>query len=1473
MEGHARRLEEALGTMRAGLAAAAKTAADQVRRDAAGSRGVLAKEVDNTLKRIDSGSRTLLDSLTRSLAEANGRIDDRLRTHHDDVRKKNDDSQKNIRDMFSGHRKTVWDTVERNIADGDKLRTDKQHEADQRNRGDIRACYRRGGAKMNSYGNTSRGVYIGGAAFDVAEGTANKMAEQQPDILSGIAEITAPLADNFHAQGTQALDGFDDNLPKILDSVKSAAGDTDTDLDQQARKARADLDGFGRQTRDEITALAADATAQVGAFKSQMDAQIDHALGQMLHEVNATPARIGGRVSPPVQEAIGLLRTAQRPNLDAAAQLTDVLCGFLADAVTQTGATLQQSGAKSTARFQQISSGARAAMRQQSGHTDKIWKQAGEGVSSTLQKMTDGVDTGLGNSVTTLGDALDDTEKNITQQLSPVISDLDGSFKDCLADAAAQIDQRIEDGFAKNTEALNDLDAKMQDAADDAEFEWDHPVLAALEFLAGIIAGIVEVLAVLLLLLVVTLIIATVLGVSMLVAGLVLVGVMAAFAIGYGFGARLAAGQGVGEAFLGSVTAFGRSVPGMLYDMTGIPKLRRAFSDEHMSPFKRGELIGEGGTEFVLAVFAVRGAAKGIATGFRRLRAPPIEAPTVIEPEPRIGFGRERVRATQPRPPEAAPSVQERIGFGREAIREAQPRPPEAVPGAQERIGFGREAAREAQPRPPDAMPGAQERIGFGREAVREAQPRPPDAVPGTQERIGFGREAVREVQPRPPDAVPGTQERIGFGREGVREAQPRPPPPAEVQGATGTTNMRAEMPRRVGVEIEPQGGARIQGPAEGPGPAGGTSSLEVKASAGSDRPPGASQSGSTSAPEVRQGRVSRTPAEEPVESETDTGERGKGGGQRKAKGKQAEEQGDEPERGARRKDGAKKKASKKASGKASKKASKKQASETEASEEEAPKERKPTKAEKRVQAKRDADTAAAQREFQGLEQQSKANPSVKELESGTEGGESAAERPETPRAVVRRKGGGVPEDLDVAQKAGSEFERPMVRDFAARQPKTAETFGSSLRNWGDLRARFPRIAELFGGGKRPDAVSVNTKGKSIRLFDPTSRPGADHMEKSVEYADRLVNDPEIQRQFGGWRVIVEERYWESGHTRRVFQVVRRIPALAGAEPPPGEIPGAPDTGALTGGPGEAPIAPTRGSSLEANAPDVKTPRMRASAAPEQPTTAPKSTGRPEVRPGRVSEAPAEEPSARSETDTTGKGEGGGRRRMKAERETQPREKPEADIQRRRGAKPTPGKPTGRRTEPDAERLPDKPAPKSAPGRARRSAEAPAEKAAGKPKAEAPPSRETGMPPTMRGRNITERGTMTEEEFKAGMATEPHPYLYEIVDLEGNHLKWGIAMDPYARYNSYVSEDGLVGTRMRVFEPQPRFQALGGETAGIEAELQQGRAGLNVRTQTRAEMRGGKDWAEITEPPRSPGRPRITIGRDPGPGAGDRGGF
>jgi hypothetical protein len=125
-----------------------------------------------------------------------------------------------------------------------------------------------------------------------------------------------------------------------------------------------------------------------------------------------------------------------------------------------------------------------------------------------------------------------------------------------------------------------------------------------------------------------------------------------------------------------------------------------------------------------------------------------------------------------------------------------------------------------------------------------------------------------------------------------------------------------------------------------------------------------------------------------------------------------------------------------------------------------------------------------------------------------------------------------VSEDRAVAEAAGSAFERPMVRDFAASQSPTAETFGSGLGNWSRLRTRFPRLAELFSSGSRPDGVSVDPVNRRINLFDATSRPNATHWEGTLEYMQRLLDDPIMRELFNGWEITAREAYWESGFKR-----------------------------------------------------------------------------------------------------------------------------------------------------------------------------------------------------------------------------------------------------------------------------------------------------------------------------------------------------
>jgi hypothetical protein len=855
MEGFAAQLETALAASREAVQTKADETREVVRQQAAAARAGVRAEVRRTVAEIRSSSRTLLGELGSSVSAAIARIAGTLAARIAESSDAGVKSQNTIRDIFTGHRTTVGNVVKKATDDAETMRAAKVEAAKKQNRADITTAYRRGKDRMMSYPNTSRGAFVGGAAFDVAEGCAKEMRKQEPDIVAAINEVTAPLPQHFRDQGVAALDGFDTNLPQILGSVLSGTIRTRTDLLGRATQAYTQLAQFTKQTATEITTLADDAVQQANDFLPPAEQQIDRALGAILRSVKTDPQAAIDRAAPPVEEAIALFRSAADPDVDAAAAITGVLTAFLDECVSSTSAGIDEASEASKARFVSVQQGARRAMRGLLERTTDVWEKARAGISTTLTNVGDSSDSVMASVVKTFGDVLGETEQSIRDQLAPSIRDMQGSFDAVLRDAEHDIDSRIVDGLMKNTEALADLGAKMSEAEDEAAFEWDHPVLSALSFIAGIIVGIVKVLALVVVLIAVVIVLAEVLAVSALVAGLILLAGMAVFSISYAFGARLAAGQGFGEALGGAFVDFGKAVPGMLYDMTGIPKLKRAFSDERMSMYERGKLLGEGGTELVLAIFAVRGAAKGIASGFRKLpKIPwrrPVQVPTtpttprpapapVVEPPAPV--------ATAPAPPPAPRPV---------TAPKLEPTAPVQTPTP--RAGELRGLPGGNQPAP-TPRPAPELRVVEGGRGGTPNVPEPAPAAP---------RAAPSPVTERPPTApaesAPRPQRPKLEGLEGGNEpsATPKPQPdlrlikgggerpPAETPKPPPEPTPPQPQPQRAAAAAGAEGHEPVIGGTTAPQPTrpgtpseggmlrpGGRSSVEPRASAGTTGEP-----------------------------------------------------------------------------------------------------------------------------------------------------------------------------------------------------------------------------------------------------------------------------------------------------------------------------------------------------------------------------------------------------------------------------------------------------------------------------------------------------------------------------------------------------------------------------------------------------------------------------------------------------------
>jgi Domain of unknown function (DUF4157) len=1224
MDGLAGQLEAALAAMQQNLQTQATTISGRVRQQAAGGRAGIRAEVNQAVQKIQDGQTSFLSELSGTVATNHGLIDAFLAMRKLEATATGLTSQQNIRGIFSGHRDTVSRTVNHNIELAEKLRTDKAAEVQRRNRADIRSAYIKGGEKMRTYPGTNRGSYIGGAAFDVAEGVGKKMREQEPEIIGAITEVTAPLPQYFREQGANALDGFDVNLPQILASVDSGVVQAHGDQDQRAREAHARLNVVADQTRVDIDLLAGEAIAQAAAFGPQLEERLDQELRRTLHAVAAAPRDVMRRITPPIEEAITLLRTSRDPDVDAANEMTSGLLGFLDESTATTTDTMERAAETSGERFQGMRTGARQAMKAQVERSNKVYQDARTGLATSMGTMLSNFDSGFAGAVTLLRETLNGTEQSIRDQLGPVVTQLDGSFGETLRDSEGKIDGRINEGLGKNTEALNDLDGKMAEAASDAAYEWDHPVLSSIEaglsFLAGLIAGILTVLAMVAVLLLVGWIIATVLGVSMLAAGLIMLAGMAAFSIGFSFGARLAAGQGIGEAFTGAVGDFARAAPGMLYDMTGIPKLRRAFSDERMTPYERGKLIGEGGTELLLAIFMVRGAAKGIATGFKNLRFRPVEITTELgaprpvvdtvaaRPSPATGTPRPTQppvstptapKAVAPRPtarmpePTTTQPVAETV-TPRPGSAPGTPRPtPQTVSTAPApETVVPRPTARMPEPAPPrpSPLPENIRPIESAEPGFAGRQPQLRSQRPMTTADEFAARMRARQARPAGegtsgPEAQPQVQREPvaqAAGAEGYGPQQIEPPGQPRlgvIEGGAGRANAPGgRSPLDVRASGEPPGGGagrgRPAGAGEGPRPGrggagGGEGPRPARAGAGAGERSGPTRSsgeptrparGETSpeTPETqplegqpaqqsapREGAAAERPASEPVTGAPErppapsrvgprsrvTHEKfGDGTVVRVSEGKATVEF----DQGGQRTIVTERLTPTERPPPAGSAAERAAVREPTAARGRGAGERRPTRAERATQGRRDAESAAIQREAQGVERPTMRDPTLDELSRQGES-EVVPEAPGTGEPVgaqVRRGPGGrqvVSEDHAVAEAAGSAFERPFVREFATAQPSTAETFGSSLRNWPRLRARFPRIARLFGGGSRPDAVSVDAVNRRITLFDPTSRPNPTHWEGSLEYMQRLLDDPLIREAYNGWEVTVRERYWEAG--------------------------------------------------------------------------------------------------------------------------------------------------------------------------------------------------------------------------------------------------------------------------------------------------------------------------------------------------------
>jgi hypothetical protein len=184
------------------------------------------------------------------------------------------------------------------------------------------------------------------------------------------------------------------------------------------------------------------------------------------------------RMSPPIREAIALFRGGAGADVDSAHVLANGLKSFMSSSARSASDAMARAADACGQRFDEMRRGAQGAMHAQLQRTNGVWEGARTGIATATESLLSQFDGSISGSVGILRETLTGVEDNIRGQLSPIVAQVDRSFDDVLRDAEGKIDQRIAEGMGKNTEALGELPGKMHEAAVQAAYEFDHPVLS-----------------------------------------------------------------------------------------------------------------------------------------------------------------------------------------------------------------------------------------------------------------------------------------------------------------------------------------------------------------------------------------------------------------------------------------------------------------------------------------------------------------------------------------------------------------------------------------------------------------------------------------------------------------------------------------------------------------------------------------------------------------------------------------------------------------------------------------------------------------------------------------------------------------------------------------------------------------------------------------------------------------------------------
>jgi len=600
---------------------------------------------------------TALDSTAARIATA-------LETHQADALQSGEATKGKLTETFTQNRTEIQLLTEQKSQEVTTSKNEAVEKARNGTAAQAASARSSGQQKAGTYPGDERGREQANAATGVADELAGEIEKRQPDIIDALNGAMEDVPAAFQEQGTSFTDGLTQNLQSLTTAIDEQVTSTGGALTDQSGKAGVELEKLRQESLSNLTGAEQSAVEQVQANVPQVASDVAEALSSSTQEVDSAAAEVIQQLQKLERESVAALPGASDEK--AAQDFTTQVELALAGIGNAAGSGFQQAGAGLSGSFAGVEASTISSLDAATAQVTQGLQGFHDKSSSGMSDFADAVDKGLEQQVAAQTSAFTETETTAATKLTEGKDALATSLNSRVVEINQQLNTTVTQGLSKNDEALNQLDAKMGKAAEDAAWDYDHPILSGLASIGKFIAGaLLALVAVLLIALVVflafELLVAVLVGIGLsaeVAAAIVIIAGIGLLAYGVytDYQARVQRGEGGGWGTFGMA----------LLDSTGLTDMYNAFDTKGLTPFERGLKFGEGLGKFVMTILLVRGAWKGIRGGglaraWKSLRSPKIEpavvAPPVVAPPevvpPKIAHP--EVTPPEVKPPEVVP--------------------------------------------------------------------------------------------------------------------------------------------------------------------------------------------------------------------------------------------------------------------------------------------------------------------------------------------------------------------------------------------------------------------------------------------------------------------------------------------------------------------------------------------------------------------------------------------------------------------------------------------------------------------------------------------------------------------------------------------------------------------------------------------------------------------------------------------------